>query len=54
MSRQREWQKRKLAEGKCKVCAKPRNRYACYCDDCQRRVNTRQNELRREKKIAQH
>lgn len=38
VSRQREWQKRKASEGKCVVCGKQRNLYACYCDECQSRA----------------
>ena len=34
MSKQREWQRRMIAEGKCMSCAAPRNLYAAYCDDC--------------------
>lgn len=32
-SRQREWQKRKKAEGKCVVCGKIREHYAQHCDE---------------------
>lgn len=35
VSRQREWQKKQIEDGKCKICAKKRNTYAQYCDDHQ-------------------
>lgn len=32
-SRQREWQKRRAAEGKCEICGKVRNLYSRLCDE---------------------
>lgn len=34
-SRQRLWQKKMVSEGKCSLCAKPRNSYKQLCDACQ-------------------
>ena len=34
-SRQRLWQAKRLAEGCCVRCGKPRNLYKHRCDDCQ-------------------
>jgi len=34
MTRQRLWQLRKRAQGRCQSCGKPRNHYALYCDKC--------------------
>lgn len=34
MSRQREWQKRKRAEGNCVICGKKRNHDKELCDKC--------------------
>jgi len=35
ISRQRLWQAKRLAEGRCVRCGKPRNLYAQRCDACQ-------------------
>jgi DNA-binding XRE family transcriptional regulator len=42
-TKQRTWQKRMIAEGKCATCGAPRNHYAAQCDDCneKRRLATR-------------
>ena len=37
MSRQREWQKRMVAEGKCQSCGKQRENKGVYCDRCRTR-----------------
>jgi hypothetical protein len=34
VSRQRMWQIRKREAGKCIICGKMREKYACYCDKC--------------------
>ena len=34
MTRQREWQKRRLAAGLCERCGKPRTHYRAHCDGC--------------------
>ena len=31
-SRQREWQKKMIREGRCQICGKPRKNYAALCD----------------------
>ncbi len=43
MSRQYEWQLRKIAEGCCEICGRPRKHYARRCDQCRikERVYTR-------------
>ena len=34
MTRQRRWQRRKIAEGRCQICGRQRGIYADYCDEC--------------------
>ncbi len=51
-SRQREWQLKQVAAGKCKQCGKPRNLYAAYCDDCEAKHNKQRN-FRNQKKRQQ-
>ncbi len=46
MSRQREWQKRKQAAGLCVGCGNPRERSKRFCDDCLKKANERQKNLR--------
>lgn len=41
LSRQRLWQNKRLAQGCCVRCGKPRNLYAQRCDDCQQRETER-------------
>jgi len=36
LSRQRQYQLRKIAEGKCRQCGKPRQNHARLCDACHR------------------
>lgn len=36
MSRQHDYQKRKIAEGNCYICGKKRNRYKTLCDGCRK------------------
>lgn len=43
-SRQRLWQAKRLAEGKCVRCGKPRNLYKHRCDECQRAETQRTRE----------
>ena len=38
VSRQRAWQQRKLAEGKCQRCGRKRRSYKWRCDACQKKV----------------
>lgn len=33
LSRQRKWQLKKVAEGKCAICAKPLKHYKGLCDE---------------------
>jgi lipopolysaccharide biosynthesis regulator YciM len=47
VSRQRNWQIRKLAEGKCQICGRKRDKYAWRCNPCQKQVR-----LRVRKKVA--
>ncbi len=47
LSRQRRWQIKMLADGRCTLCGKTRKRYTHRCDDCQTKWQTRQNEKRR-------
>lgn len=35
-SRQYEWALKMIAEGRCSLCGKPRNKYAKHCDDCRK------------------
>jgi len=49
LSRQRFWQIKAQAEGKCVVCGKPRKRYKTYCDDCAVKCNARDAKYRRAK-----
>jgi hypothetical protein len=41
VSRQREWQVKRVSEGKCGTCGNPRNLYAYACDECQADVRRR-------------
>ena len=34
VSRQRQWQLRKAADGLCVICAKPQQHASTYCDSC--------------------
>ena len=45
ISRQRKWQLKKKADGRCAQCGKDRNLYKNLCDDCQKK----QNELTRKR-----
>ena len=44
LSRQRIWQNKRLAEGKCVRCGQPRNLYAQRCDACQNKETARARE----------
>ncbi len=46
VSRQREYQLRKVAAGLCQICAKPRNLYKNECDECREKAR----ELARKRK----
>ena len=39
VSRQRRWQVKQQAAGRCWICGKKRHLWACYCDLCQERQN---------------
>ncbi len=45
LSKQRQWQLRMIAEGKCGGCGKPRENYQQKCDDCT--IKLRQHARRR-------
>lgn len=44
LSRQRRWQNKRLAEGRCVRCGAMRNLYSQRCDDCQTRETVRARE----------
>lgn len=44
LSRQRKWQNRRLAEGRCVRCGQKRNLYAQRCDSCQSKETERARE----------
>lgn len=46
MSRQRDWQKKMIAEGRCTICGQTLLKHKYLCDDCQIRYNKRQRERR--------
>jgi len=51
-SRQREWQRKRIADGKCQTCGKPRGLRSSYlCDDCRDKENVRQNERKKNKRL---
>lgn len=49
VSRQRKWQRARVADGKCMSCGVLRNRYATLCDACQGKVRNK----RRQERLAE-